>query len=190
MTRAAPRSTSGSASPRSPRFVGPPTRCCVALLPAGTEPAWRDQTGEVRLDQVYAPIPWIGRRIAELEEAAGVRVAFLRRLGDRRHRDAGHRHPGGRLLESVHARGPRPVRRTPPSRPDRRRTDARRDRRSRRRRPFGRPGAHRQRARRPADRQGTLGHPGRRRARRAVAARRRVRAVLARGGAARVAATS
>jgi trk system potassium uptake protein TrkA len=51
------------------------------VVPAGTEPAWRDQTGEVRLDQVYAPVPWISRRIAELEEAAGVRVAFLRRLG-------------------------------------------------------------------------------------------------------------
>jgi trk system potassium uptake protein TrkA len=51
------------------------------LVPAGSEPAWRDQTGEVRLDQVYAPIPWISRRIAELEKAANVRVAYLRRLG-------------------------------------------------------------------------------------------------------------
>ncbi|MGA8988133.1 potassium channel family protein [Aeromicrobium sp.] len=51
------------------------------LLPAGSEPAWRDQSSEVRLDQVYAPFPWISRRIAELEEAADVRVAFLRRLG-------------------------------------------------------------------------------------------------------------
>ena len=51
------------------------------VVPAGTEPAWRDQTGEVRLDQVYAPTKWISRRIAELEKAAGVRVAFLRRLG-------------------------------------------------------------------------------------------------------------
>ncbi|AXT84824.1 potassium transporter TrkA [Aeromicrobium sp. A1-2] len=51
------------------------------LLPAGSESAWRDQSGEVRLDQVYAPFAWIGRRVAELEEAASVRVAFLRRLG-------------------------------------------------------------------------------------------------------------
>ena len=51
------------------------------LVPAGSEPAWRDQTGEVRLDQVYAPFRWIGHRVAELEAAADVRVAFLRRLG-------------------------------------------------------------------------------------------------------------
>lgn len=51
------------------------------LLPAGTEPAWRDQSGDVRLDLVYAPFSWIGHRIADLEEAAGVRVAYLSRLG-------------------------------------------------------------------------------------------------------------
>ena len=51
------------------------------LVPAGSEPAWRDQTGEVRLDTIYAPVPWIGRRIDELEAATGARVAFLRRLG-------------------------------------------------------------------------------------------------------------
>lgn len=51
------------------------------VLPAGSEPAWRDQSGDVRLDQVYAPFSWIGHRIVELEEAAGVRVAFLTRLG-------------------------------------------------------------------------------------------------------------
>lgn len=52
------------------------------LVPAGSEPAWRDQSGEVRLDQLYAPFAWISHRIAELEEAADVRVAFLRRLGN------------------------------------------------------------------------------------------------------------
>ncbi len=51
------------------------------LLPAGTEPAWRDQSGDVRLDLVYAPFSWIGHRIADLEEAASVRVAYLSRLG-------------------------------------------------------------------------------------------------------------
>jgi trk system potassium uptake protein TrkA len=51
------------------------------LVPDASEPAWRDQTGEVRLDQVWAPFSWIGHRIAELEAAADVRVAFLRRLG-------------------------------------------------------------------------------------------------------------
>jgi trk system potassium uptake protein TrkA len=51
------------------------------LVPAGSEPAWRDQSGEVRLDTVYAPFTWIGRRIADLEAAAAVRVAYLTRLG-------------------------------------------------------------------------------------------------------------
>lgn len=51
------------------------------LLPAGSEPQWRDPSGELRLDSVYAPFGWIGRPIAELEEAAGVRVAFVTRLG-------------------------------------------------------------------------------------------------------------
>lgn len=51
------------------------------LLPAGSEPAWRDQSGDVRLDTVYAPFSWIGHRIADLEDAASVRVAYLTRLG-------------------------------------------------------------------------------------------------------------
>ncbi len=51
------------------------------LLPAGSEPQWRDPSGELRLDSVYAPFGWIGRPIAELEDAAGVRVAFVTRLG-------------------------------------------------------------------------------------------------------------
>jgi trk system potassium uptake protein TrkA len=51
------------------------------LVPAGSEPAWRDQSGDVRLDLVYAPFSWIGHTITELEEAANVRVAYLTRLG-------------------------------------------------------------------------------------------------------------
>jgi len=51
------------------------------LVPAGSEPAWRDQTGEVRLDAIHAPDAWIGRRIDEFEAATGARVAYLRRLG-------------------------------------------------------------------------------------------------------------
>jgi len=51
------------------------------LVPAGSEPAWRDQSGEVRLDTVYAPASWVGRTIGTIEQATGARVAFLRRLG-------------------------------------------------------------------------------------------------------------
>jgi trk system potassium uptake protein TrkA len=51
------------------------------LLPAGSEPIWRDPSGELRLDTVNAPHPWIGHEIAELERQAKVRVAYLTRLG-------------------------------------------------------------------------------------------------------------
>lgn len=51
------------------------------ILPAGSEPVWRDGSGEVRLDQVYAPAAWIGQEIATLERQASARVAFVTRLG-------------------------------------------------------------------------------------------------------------
>jgi trk system potassium uptake protein len=51
------------------------------LLPAGSESAWRDPSGEVRLDGVYAPSKWIGHPIAELEAQGEVRVGYLTRLG-------------------------------------------------------------------------------------------------------------
>lgn len=51
------------------------------LLPAGSEPAWRDPSGQLRLDSLYAPFPWVGREVAALEAAAGVRVAYITRLG-------------------------------------------------------------------------------------------------------------
>lgn len=51
------------------------------LVPAGSEPAWRDQSGEVRLDTVYAPFIWVGKRISVFESVTESRVAFLTRLG-------------------------------------------------------------------------------------------------------------
>lgn len=51
------------------------------LLPAGSEPAWRDPSGQLRLDSLYTPFPWIGRRVGDLEAAADARVAYLTRLG-------------------------------------------------------------------------------------------------------------
>ena len=51
------------------------------LLPAGSEPAWRDPSGELRLETFDAPDRWIGREITALESQAGVRVAYLTRLG-------------------------------------------------------------------------------------------------------------
>ncbi len=52
------------------------------LLPSGAEPLWQDPSGAVQLAEVaYAP-DWVGRRLSELEEASGARVAFLTRLGE------------------------------------------------------------------------------------------------------------
>lgn len=51
------------------------------LLPAGSEPAWRDQSGDVRMDSLYAPKPWIGTPVSTLEDQAHARVAFVTRLG-------------------------------------------------------------------------------------------------------------
>jgi trk system potassium uptake protein TrkA len=52
------------------------------LLPAGSEPEWRDQSGAVVLAEVHVDPSWVGRRIVELEQAAGVRLAFVTRDGD------------------------------------------------------------------------------------------------------------
>ncbi|GAA3548471.1 Trk system potassium uptake protein TrkA [Aeromicrobium flavum] len=51
------------------------------LLPAGSEPAWRDPSGRLRLDNAYTPFAWVGRTVADLEADTGVRVAFITRLG-------------------------------------------------------------------------------------------------------------
>jgi trk system potassium uptake protein TrkA len=51
------------------------------IMPAGSEPAWRDGSGDVRLDQLYAPFHWIGHEISALERQAEVRVAYVTRLG-------------------------------------------------------------------------------------------------------------
>lgn len=51
------------------------------LLPAGSEPAWRDPSGQLRLDSLYAPFAWVGRRVSDLEDTAPARVAYVTRLG-------------------------------------------------------------------------------------------------------------
>ena len=52
------------------------------LLPAGSEPEWRDPSGSVTLAQVHLSEAWLGHSARSLEEAARVRVAFLTRLGE------------------------------------------------------------------------------------------------------------
>lgn len=52
------------------------------LLPSGAEPLWQDPSGAVMLAEVHFSPRWIGRLVRQLEESAGVRVAFLTRLGE------------------------------------------------------------------------------------------------------------
>jgi trk system potassium uptake protein TrkA len=51
------------------------------LLPEGSESEWVDPSGEIRLAEVQVDRSWRGRTVAQLEQATGVRVAFLTRLG-------------------------------------------------------------------------------------------------------------
>ncbi|HEX8511052.1 MAG TPA: TrkA family potassium uptake protein, partial [Propionibacteriaceae bacterium] len=51
------------------------------LLPAGSEPQWRDPSGSVRLMEVHVDRQWVGRSMAQLEKATGARMAFVLRLG-------------------------------------------------------------------------------------------------------------
>ncbi|WP_395695418.1 potassium channel family protein [Nocardioides sp.] len=52
------------------------------LLPAGAEPDFRDPSGTIRVDHLAAPPAWIGHRTVALQEQAGVRIAWIDRLGE------------------------------------------------------------------------------------------------------------
>jgi trk system potassium uptake protein len=51
------------------------------LLPAGSEPQWRDPSGSVRLMEVHVDRAWVGRSVGQIEDATGARVPFLFRMG-------------------------------------------------------------------------------------------------------------
>ena len=51
------------------------------LLPAGSEPQWRDPSGSVRLMEVHVARSWVGRTIDQIEQATDCRVPFVFRLG-------------------------------------------------------------------------------------------------------------
>jgi len=51
------------------------------LLPAGSEPQWRDPSGSVRLMEVHVARSWVGRTIDQIEQATDSRVPFVFRLG-------------------------------------------------------------------------------------------------------------
>jgi trk system potassium uptake protein TrkA len=52
------------------------------MLPDALLTEWRDPSGHVVLAEIAYHDDWIGRRLSDLETAAGVRVSFLTRLGD------------------------------------------------------------------------------------------------------------
>jgi trk system potassium uptake protein TrkA len=51
------------------------------LLPAGSEPLWRDPSGTVRIIEVHVDRSWVGRSVSDIEDATGARVPFLFRMG-------------------------------------------------------------------------------------------------------------
>ncbi len=51
------------------------------LLPAGSEPQWRDPSGSVRLMEVHVDRSWVGRTVEQIETATGAKVPFVFRLG-------------------------------------------------------------------------------------------------------------
>ncbi|HTC69678.1 MAG TPA: TrkA C-terminal domain-containing protein, partial [Acidothermaceae bacterium] len=52
------------------------------VLQEGSQALWRDPTGTVQLAEVHVDPAWVGHRLSEIEEAAGVRVAFVTRFGE------------------------------------------------------------------------------------------------------------
>ncbi len=51
------------------------------LLPEGSEPQWRDPSGQVRLIQVGAHEGWVGTPVGKIETALHARIPFLTRFG-------------------------------------------------------------------------------------------------------------
>ena len=51
------------------------------LLPAGSEPLWRDPSGSVRIIEVHVDRSWVGRTVRDIEDATDARVPFLFRMG-------------------------------------------------------------------------------------------------------------
>lgn len=51
------------------------------LLPEGSEPVWRDPSGNARLVQVHVHEDWIGSTIGEIQQAVRTSVPFLLRYG-------------------------------------------------------------------------------------------------------------
>ncbi len=56
-------------------------RMLRALLADGAEELWRDPSGNVAIIEVFVHPGWVGRPLAQLEQAAGARAAYVMRFG-------------------------------------------------------------------------------------------------------------
>lgn len=52
------------------------------LIPSGAASEFQDASGAIVLAEVQVDKAWVGRRMSAIEKAAGVRVAYLTRLGE------------------------------------------------------------------------------------------------------------
>ena len=52
------------------------------ILPAGSEPDYRDPSGTIRLDQLRVNESWIGQRTVDFQMQSGSRIAWIDRLGE------------------------------------------------------------------------------------------------------------
>jgi trk system potassium uptake protein TrkA len=52
------------------------------LLPSGATPDYFDPSGKLVLSRVHLDAGWVGRRLTQVEEVSGARLAFVTRLGD------------------------------------------------------------------------------------------------------------
>lgn len=57
------------------------TQVIRRLLPEGSEPVWRDPSGNARLLQIAVHSGWVGRRIGQMAEAAHAPLPFIVRFG-------------------------------------------------------------------------------------------------------------
>jgi trk system potassium uptake protein TrkA len=52
------------------------------ILPAGSEPDYRDPSGTIRLDQLRVNEAWVGQRTVDFQLQSGCRIAWIDRLGE------------------------------------------------------------------------------------------------------------
>jgi trk system potassium uptake protein TrkA len=58
------------------------SRLLRELLSVKVSEMWREPTGQVLLMRVTVTEAWVGRKLAELEDASGARAAWLVRFGE------------------------------------------------------------------------------------------------------------